>query len=89
MSSEGDDVYVMRAQGEEADWISPTPVRTAIIEVLAEATDVTDDDVDGLDSYVALDDLRAVVDGPDDQLSFAVEGHEIRVDSDGDIEVAD
>lgn len=72
--------------GEE--WVSPTPVRVAISEAVVDATDLDTDDLDDLESYVAIDDLRALLDGDEeDALSFSVEGHEVTISEDGDIDV--
>ncbi len=87
MSSEDGDVYIMSPSGDE-EWVNPTPARTAIVEVVTDATDLDDGDIDDLDAYVELEDLRAVLDGGDGELTFDVEGHGVTVSSDGDIDVA-
>ena len=73
--------------GEE--WVSPTPVRVAISEAVVDATDLEDDDLGDLESYVDIEDLRELLDGDrEEDLSFAVEGHDVTISEDGDIDVA-
>lgn len=87
MNSEGE-VYIMCDKVDE-EWVSPTPVGVAISEAVVDATDLDDDDLDDLESYVDIDDLRALLDGDEeDELSFAVEGHEVTISEDGDIDVS-
>jgi len=86
MSSEDGEVYVMRAKTDE-EWVSPKPVRTAITDTLTDATELSETDIGDIESYVDLTDLRAVLDGEDDDLTFDVEGHDVTVTGDGDISV--
>ena len=85
MSSEHGDVYIL--QEDDDEWVSPTPAGTAIREAVADETDFSLDDVDDIEEYVEFDDLQAVLDGDEDDLTFSVEGHDVTVDSDGNIDV--
>jgi hypothetical protein len=87
MSSEDGDVYIMSPSGDE-EWVSPTPAQTAITDALTDATDVSADDIADLETYVDRGDLRAVLDGDSDELTFEVEGHDVTVTAAGDIDVA-
>jgi hypothetical protein len=87
MSSEDGTVYMMSPSGEE-EWMSPKPAETVVTEAVTGATDLSDEDIDDLESYVDLGDLRAVLDGDEDELTFEVEGHDVTVTGDGDIDVA-
>lgn len=86
MSSENGEVYIMSAVGDE-EWVSPTPVQTAIREAVIDATALTDDEIDNIESYVEMEALRAVLAGEDDELTVTVEDHEVTVTSDDDITV--
>ncbi len=86
MSSENGDVYIMSPSGDE-EWVSPTPVRTAIADAVADATDLAGDEVGDIEEYVDLPALRAVIDGDEEQLTFSVEDHEVTITDEGDIQV--
>jgi hypothetical protein len=86
MSSENGEVYIMSPSGDE-EWVTPTPARTAIAEAVTDATDLESEDVGDVEEHVDLPALRAVLDGDDDELTFTVEGHEVTVTGDGDIQV--
>jgi len=86
MSSENGEVYIMSPSGDE-EWVTPTPARTAITDAVTEATDLEGEDVDDIEEYVDIPDLRAVLEGDDDELTFRVEDHEVTVTGDGDIQV--
>jgi hypothetical protein len=87
MSSEDGTVYIMSPSGDE-EWVSPMPAGAAVTEAVTGATDLSDEDVDDLESYVDLGDLRAVLDGDEDEVTFEVEGNDVTVTADGDIDVA-
>lgn len=88
MDTEDGAVYIIRDGDESEDgWMSPTPAGRAVADAVAETTDLTADDVDALDSYVDPEDLRAVLDADDDAVAFTVEGHEVTLDSGGNIRV--
>jgi hypothetical protein len=79
-------VYVTVSDGDR--WETPVPIRTAIIEALAEVSDLTDEDVDHLSVYVNPDRIVHTVEGDDaSPLSFTVEGHEVTVHPSGDVSV--
>lgn len=86
MSSDDGEVYIMTGAGDE-EWVSPTPAQTAITDAVTDATDLIEEDIDDIDAYVDLGDLRAVLDGVDDELTFTVEGHQVTVTETGDISV--
>lgn len=86
MSSEDGEVYIMTGVGDE-EWVSPTPAQTAITDAVTGATDLTEADISDIETYVDLDELRAVLAGDDDTVTFTVEDHEITVTNTGDISV--
>jgi hypothetical protein len=86
MSSEDGEVYIMR-EGDEGEWVSPTPAREAIEAAVVESSDLDDGDLEGLDEYVDTEDLRGVLEGDDGELSFEIEDVTVTVDADGDIDV--
>jgi len=87
MSSEEGEVYIMR-EGEEGEWVNPTPASVAILEAVVDATDLDEDDLDGFEGAVDWDELRAVLESEDDAVTFDVEDAEVTVSADGSIEVA-
>lgn len=88
MSSEEQEVYIMQDE-EEEEWVSPTPARAVILEAVTDQTDLDEDDLDDLGTYVDCEDIREVLEGEGaEELTFTVEGHDIIVDSDGDVSVA-
>jgi hypothetical protein len=86
MSSEDGEVYIMTGVGDE-EWVSPTPAQAAITDAVTGATDLTEADISDIETYVDLDELRAVLAGDDDTVTFTVEDHEITVTNTGDISV--
>lgn len=87
MSPEHDEVYIMSDDDDE-EWVSPTPARTAIVEAVTAATEMTEDDLDDVESYVDLAALGGALDDGDSH-TFSVEGHDVTVDPGGDIDVAE
>jgi hypothetical protein len=92
MESENGDVYVMRG-GDDGDeeWVSPVPVGVAVVEALTAETGLDAADVDDIETYVDLSELRALLAGEEGgTVTFDVEGHEVTVtgDGDGDIDVS-
>lgn len=88
MSPEDGDVYVMSEEDEGEEWVSPTPVGIAVRDALADATDLEADDLDALEAYADMDDLRELLEGGGDEaVSFEVEGHDVTVQPDGEIDV--
>jgi len=85
MSPDNGEVYIMSDDGDE-EWVSPTPARTAIIEAVTAATDLTEDDLDDVGTYVDLAALGSALDDGDPH-TFPVEGHDVTVDPGGDIDV--
>lgn len=86
MDSDDGTVYMIRGESDD-EWVSPAPANDVIVEALVDAGDLVADDIDALASYVDIADLDRVVNGTDDELTFAVEGHEVTVTSDGDVHV--
>ncbi|WP_415379009.1 HalOD1 output domain-containing protein [Halosimplex sp. TS25] len=86
------DLYVL-APGEgdaESDgWVSPRPVNEAVGAAVADATDLSADDVDDADAYVDIEQIETLVDGGDDEasLTFTVEGHDVTIDGGGHVTV--
>ncbi|MHB9287205.1 HalOD1 output domain-containing protein [Halobacteriales archaeon Cl-PHB] len=87
MSSEEGEVYLMR-EGDDEEWVTPTPADTAVREAVAAATDLDADDLEELAEYVDADDIREVLAGDDGEVSFAVEAHDVTIGADGSIDVA-
>lgn len=87
MSQEDREVYLLRDEGDDG-WVSPQPARDAIVEALADATDLDAGDVGDLEAYVDQGALRDLLDGDEDgTLSFDVEDHEVTVDSTGNVTI--
>ncbi len=86
MSPEEGEVYLM-SEGDDGEWVSPTPADTAVRDAVAESTDLDADDLDDLDEYVDLDDLRDLLAGDDGEITFEVEGHDVTITADGTIDV--
>jgi len=80
--------YMMCASDDD-EWVRPRPAGAAIVEAVTERTDLDREGIDDLDVYVDADELRAVVDGRADDVTFTVEGHPVTVTADGDIDVAE
>jgi hypothetical protein len=87
MSSDEGEVYIMREDGDE-EWVSPTPARTAIADAVIAATELEEDDLEDIASDVDLTDLAAALEAGESH-TLTVEGHEVTVDPDGDISVAE
>jgi hypothetical protein len=68
--------------------VSPTPAHDAVVAAITEATDVEAEAVEELDAYLDPADLESLLDGDrSEPLTFTVEGHEVTIDGDGEIEV--
>jgi len=90
MSSNEGTVYLLRNRATEGSdgWVSPEPASDVITDAVIEATDLAADDIDALDTYVDSESLRAVVtDGTTESLTFAVEGHDVTITTDGEVSV--
>ncbi|PSQ00619.1 hypothetical protein BRC92_12030 [Halobacteriales archaeon QS_4_69_31] len=93
MPADGD-LYVLGPGGDgdgSEKWVSPRPVDEVVVDVLTDETELSADEIDDLDAYVDRDDLAASLDGETevDTLRFEVEGHEVVVETDGTVDVAD
>lgn len=86
MGSEDTDVYIMQ-EGDDGKWVNPTSARSLILEALEENGDVDPDDVEDLGEYVDWDELRDVFEGDAEDVTVDVDGTEVIVDQDGDIQV--
>lgn len=86
MGSEDGELYVMQ-EGEDGEWVSPTPARSLIVEAITDETDLDASGVDDLGEYVDLDELRDVLEGDADAVSFEVEDVGVTVDEDGNVEI--
>jgi hypothetical protein len=91
MSSDDGTVYMMRGgSGDDGadEWVSPEPAGAVITDAIVAATELTAEDVGEIETYVDTAELRAVIgDGEEAAVTFAVEGHEVTVTADGDVEV--
>jgi hypothetical protein len=83
MSSERGEVYLLREDDDE--WVRPTPASTAIVEAVTEETDLDESDLDDATADVEWTELAAVLEGEGEEYTFTVEGHEVSIDSEGNI----
>ena len=86
MHSENGAAYVIRDTDDDV-WAHPTPVRTAVLDAVVDESHLSREDLATLDEYVDVADLQAVLSADDGAVEFAIEGCEVRVTADGDIEV--
>lgn len=86
MSSGNEVLYIM--QETDAEWVSPTPARTAIAEAVTAATDLTEDDLQELDAYIEHEELRTLLDGDTGKRTFTVEGYDVTITARGEITVS-
>ena len=86
MTGDGD-LYVL-SEDDEGEWVTPRPVETVVVDLVTGATELSEDDLNDLKTYVDRDDLAAHLDGDSaESLTFAVEGHDIVVDPDGTVDI--
>jgi hypothetical protein len=86
MTGDGD-LYVL-SEDDEGEWVTPHPVETVVVDLVTGATELSEDDLNDLETYVDRDDLAAHLDGDSTEpLTFDVEGHDIVVDPDGTVDV--
>lgn len=85
MESDDGEVYIL-AEGDD-EWVNPTAAGSLIRERLATETDLEADEVDGLDTYLEPDELRAVLAGDADAITVDVEGVAVTVDETGAVEI--
>jgi len=82
-----EDLYVF-GESDDGEWVNPQPAEEVVTELVTEATDLSDDDIDDLDTYVDREELAVHLDGnPSEPFTFTVEGHEVVVDRDGTVDV--
>lgn len=86
MGSDDGTVYMIRGETDD-EWVSPAPAEDLIVEAVVEAGDVDAEEIGDLTQYVDIEELAAVVEGANEELTFTVEGHEVTVTSDGDVAV--
>lgn len=87
MSSDKGGLYIMRDDDDE-QWVRPTPAGAAIVDAVLSRTELSEDDLSNIHSYVDRDDLRSVLeDESADPLTFTVEGHDVTVAHGGEITV--
>ncbi len=83
---DSEQVYIM--QETDGEWVQPTPVRVAIGEAVADATNLDRKDIGKLEEYVEFESLRQVLEADEDEtLTVEVEGHEVTIHTSGDIRV--
>jgi hypothetical protein len=94
MGADEGDVYMLRPDEDVTDddetWVSPEPASEVILEEVAAAVDADPDDFEALDAYVDLEDLAelfAEETDEDESLTFELEGHEVTVSRNGDVDV--
>lgn len=87
MSSETRGVYLMQ-DDEDDEWVRPIPAGVAVTEALGDQTDLDESEVETLDAYLDLDELRALLgEERTEPLTFEVEGHSVTIDGDGEITI--
>lgn len=86
MNSEEQAVYLM--QDTDDEWVQPTPAGVAIREAVTAETDLEEDDLATLEEYVDPEELRRLLESDETSLTISVEGHDVTIHSDGDIDVA-
>jgi hypothetical protein len=89
MSSENGGLYIMRDDDDE-QWVRPTPAGAAIVDAVISQTELTESDLANIHTYVDREELRTVLeDEGTEPLTFTVEGHEVSVETSGEISVDD
>ncbi len=88
MRPQDGEVYIISDTGDDV-WASPTPVSTAIVDAVIARTELEADDLESVDTYVDAAELEDVLSGDEGDVSFQVEGHEVVVGANGDIDVSD
>ena len=89
MSSDEGGLYIMRDADDE-QWVRPTPAGAAIVDAVRSRTELSEDDLSNIHSYVDRDALRSVLeDERADPLTFTVEGYDVTVAHGGEITVED
>jgi hypothetical protein len=69
-------------------WEVPEPAHDVIVEEVLAGTELSRDDVEPLSDHVDFEALRAVLSGETDEtLTADIEGHAVRVESDGTVTV--
>ena len=86
MPSENGEAYVIRDTDDDV-WARPTPVRTAVLDVVVEESHLSREDIADLDEYVDVADLHAILSADDGAVELAIEDCKVRVTADGDIDV--
>lgn len=87
MSPDTGNVYIMTGDGE-GEWVRPTPAKTAIVDAVTAATDLTVDDLADVETYVDLAELAAAL---EEQTAYTavVEGYDVTIQPSGEIAVTD
>jgi hypothetical protein len=86
MNSEEQAVYLMQDTDEE--WVRPTPASVAIREAVTSETDLQERELEALEEYVDPEELRGFLETDDEYMTISVEGHDVTIHSDGDIDVS-
>lgn len=76
-------IYIMQDTDEE--WVTPTPATAAITEALTTATDLDETDLEEIE--IDRDRLRDLLNSEGQERTFTVEGHDVTIDSSGEITV--
>jgi hypothetical protein len=86
MSTE--EVYIM--QDTDDEWVQPTPAWVAISEAMTDETELETDDLDELETYLDIDELQTVLDTDErEELSADIEGYDVTVHENGDIDITE
>jgi hypothetical protein len=89
MSSDKGGLYIMRDDDDE-QWVRPTPAGAAIVDAVLSQTELSEDDLSNIHSYVDRDALRSVLeDERAEPLTFTVEEYDVTVAHGGEITVED
>jgi hypothetical protein len=75
------------AEGDDG-WSSPVPVEEAVVDAVTGATDLADDDLAAVSTYVSVAEVEPLVEDTDSTpVTFDVEGHPVTVHPDGEVTV--
>jgi len=81
--------YYVIPEGADDEWVRPQPVDDLVLDAVIEHSEYDEDELDGLSSYIDLDELVALFEDDTDttDLSFAVEDLDVTVYETGEVDV--
>jgi len=93
METDESEIYMLRpeADADEGDdgWVNPEPAEDVVLEAVGATVDADPGEFDPLGEYVDTAKLAAVLDADADaeRIEFTIEGHDVMVDADGNVDV--